>query len=725
MKKRFLKRLFCVLVSILFFVSCGGGGDGTSSTPTDTTTGTTISGVASKGLIFGGTIEIYEITRNGEKGELLGSTDTDNEGRYSLLIDFEGPVLVEVSGGTYTDEATGQTLTLAEPLRAALPFVTTDIEVAVTPVTELAVRIASSTGNMDATKIQEANDLLSQLVGEDIVSTLPADCDDSSAFGSADADAQNYALFLAALSQMSETSGQKLSEVLEAIEEDLEDMQMDQTSGDLLTALNDFLASENNQTGVNEATELVDVIEDIVENGMDPTYRMGSGYLQYRTFESGTAYRGYFSATKSGLPIQIDDVASLTIKNSQNQDVNFSNVGFWNGRYYYYDCRTEPCTEKGPYKESGFYGSLDTLSSDTYRIDLLTTNGQTATTTIPYTVPLALPLVTSASMQSQWSNGDLILSWTNPTGGSNWSEVDQIRVVLFDIENRELLYVSLGVNTQTVTLPSELVAKASKLGVGGVTTWQVQTRAYDTNGMNYARGNSDQKGLSYAIGYSYLQYRTFEDASRNQYRAWMEVRTDGGLAATDDFTNFRITDSSDSIVSPSNTPVLWIPQFPYLIYNCLTTPCTLGNTFEESGFSASYSDLPEGSYQLMADSYEGPLSTVIEFPGKLELPVIPSASMQAQEETNGDLTLSWTNPTTEANWSEVDQIRIVLSDQDGNDLLYVKVKPSDNTVTIPSDAKAIAESISGGTISQWTMQTRAYDQNNINIARGISWYNGN
>jgi hypothetical protein len=52
-------------------------------------------------------------------------------------------------------------------------------------------------------------------------------------------------------------------------------------------------------------------------------------------------------------------------------------------------------------------------------------------------------------------------------------------------------------------------------------------------------------------------------------------------------------------------------------------------------------------------------------------------------------------------------------------------KPTINKITIPASIVDEAESISGGTISQWQMQTRAYNKEKTkNISRGISWYTG-
>jgi hypothetical protein len=132
-----------------------------------------VNGIASKGLISGGTVSVHAIDNNGQKGSLLGSATTDSDGHYAVVIDYDGLILVEITGGTYIDEATGQTKDLVEPLRAALPYTSGDVDVAVTPLTEIAVRLAEASGSMNATNIGDANGLISQILGDDIVSTLP------------------------------------------------------------------------------------------------------------------------------------------------------------------------------------------------------------------------------------------------------------------------------------------------------------------------------------------------------------------------------------------------------------------------------------------------------------------------------------------------------------------------------------------------------------------------
>lgn len=171
-----MKKLLGVGVVFLFFLvsfavlaGCGGGsGGGSSPAAPPSQTSSTVSGVASKGLIAGGDVAVYEIDAGGQKVlPALATGTTGNDSRFSLPIDFTGPVLVEITSGQYIDEASGADTPITQALRAALPSADGDVQVAVTPLTELAVRMAEAGGGFLPDKITAANQLLSQLLGAD------------------------------------------------------------------------------------------------------------------------------------------------------------------------------------------------------------------------------------------------------------------------------------------------------------------------------------------------------------------------------------------------------------------------------------------------------------------------------------------------------------------------------------------------------------------------------
>ncbi len=201
---------------------CGGGGS--SELPAGNTK---INGTAAKGIIYPGLVNVYEVNANGQKGRLLaGSVATDINGKYSAALrSYSGAIVVEASG-TYTDEATGRSMTIdpARPLHAMVESVneTTDNNkvVAVTPLTEIAWRKASGNGRSTTvpSNMTSANKLVSNLFKvNDVVATEPVRPDNASMAG-ASADAQTYTLALATISEMAKSaSGSTDTEKLESV----------------------------------------------------------------------------------------------------------------------------------------------------------------------------------------------------------------------------------------------------------------------------------------------------------------------------------------------------------------------------------------------------------------------------------------------------------------------------------------------------------------------------
>lgn len=272
--KTYVKRvglaLWVVFFSlILILVGCGGGGGG-GTPPADTSY--RVTGVASKGLVRSGQVSVFSIASDGTKETpALAMTSTAADGSYAVEIDYSGPVLVEVTGGTYVDEASGSETALTGVLRAALDDVSNAVEIAVSPLTELAVRRAMVSGKLLAPHIEAANALVGQLVGCDITATLPLDPQDSGAFGAGSADAQNYTLLLAALSQMARSDDfDDIDAVMAALEADLDDSVLDDTYPGLSQALDSFIAGAHNQTGAGNAAALQDLLSDAAK-GLVPT----------------------------------------------------------------------------------------------------------------------------------------------------------------------------------------------------------------------------------------------------------------------------------------------------------------------------------------------------------------------------------------------------------------------------------------------------------------------
>ena len=174
------------LAAAAVLVACGG-----SDTPAAAAASTTITGSAVKGPVNGATVNVYRVDAGGVKGALLATTTTGTGGSYNVtLTGYTGDVLIEVTGGTYTDEATGATRPLSETLRVA----TTSgagggtITGIVTPLTTVAYSLGQVGGTGGVT-LATYNAALSNIASQfnlgttNLVTTLPSVTGTTNAYG--------------------------------------------------------------------------------------------------------------------------------------------------------------------------------------------------------------------------------------------------------------------------------------------------------------------------------------------------------------------------------------------------------------------------------------------------------------------------------------------------------------------------------------------------------------
>jgi hypothetical protein len=190
-----------LLTCLYLLAGCGSSGGGGA------VVSTSIKGTAAKGIIYPGTVVIYAIDNNGQKATTpLATVATDVNGRYNAdLGSYSGGLLLEAYG-TYTDEATGSSVAITPflPLHAVVDAVNNSTNnnrpIAVTPLTELAYRLAGS--NLSAANIAAVNKRVSDLFKiDDIIATLPVKADTASLSAATTAQ-QTYSLLLATISQM-------------------------------------------------------------------------------------------------------------------------------------------------------------------------------------------------------------------------------------------------------------------------------------------------------------------------------------------------------------------------------------------------------------------------------------------------------------------------------------------------------------------------------------------
>lgn len=173
------------LSTAALLVACGGSDDVTTlPNPPVVATATTITGAAIKGPVNGATVTV----KKASDGTVIGTTTTGTGGAYTLSVPYTGDVILEISGGTYTDEATNVSTPLATPLKAVLTANGGSVTGVVTPLTTMAFTNAfpsATTPISSSTFKTHATNLASQfqLTGVDLTTTTPTVTGTTNAYG--------------------------------------------------------------------------------------------------------------------------------------------------------------------------------------------------------------------------------------------------------------------------------------------------------------------------------------------------------------------------------------------------------------------------------------------------------------------------------------------------------------------------------------------------------------
>ena len=124
-----------------------------------------------------------------------------------------------------------------------------------------------------------------------------------------------------------------------------------------------------------------------------------------------------------------------------------------------------------------------------YTYEVTTDDNDIVSDTFNFPGKEELPFVQSATMSNEWIDGSLKLTWENPAEDG----YDQIQIYIWDDDlGADVLYVSLPPNVEELIIPVEWVEIMNDFyNLGDNVVWQVQTRSYTNEGMNYARGYSN------------------------------------------------------------------------------------------------------------------------------------------------------------------------------------------------------------------------------------------
>lgn len=239
---RALVRLLPTLVATALAVAlggCGGGGGGGGPfepSPPPDPAATTITGSVVEGPVSGATVTAYPIM-GGTLGTALGTAVTDANGAFVMpMATTGGPLMLQIAGGSYIDEATGARVTFAPgqmmtTVLSSLASGTASVQV--TPLTAMAQAMAAGMpGGLTAANIDAANAAIGAyfMVG-DIVHTPPVNPLVSGSGTGVAVPMANYGMALAAMAQYAKSNGVPSSSFVGFMMQDAADGVLDGKAG--------------------------------------------------------------------------------------------------------------------------------------------------------------------------------------------------------------------------------------------------------------------------------------------------------------------------------------------------------------------------------------------------------------------------------------------------------------------------------------------------------------
>lgn len=206
--------LLLLLVVVPFLAGCSPGG---SQSLPETRPAGTIKGNVVDGVIVGARVTAYGFT-GGVRGVTLGSAITDEKGSYAIEVQApDQPVLIEVSGGRYVEDASGSSVALADGqvLRAMARYESgKSVDVMVTPLTHLVTGLADykiTNGSPVNQAIMEAMEDINNFFAVDVGRTQPLAIVDANNAISDLNDEILYGFYLAGLSNWTAWAGNENS----------------------------------------------------------------------------------------------------------------------------------------------------------------------------------------------------------------------------------------------------------------------------------------------------------------------------------------------------------------------------------------------------------------------------------------------------------------------------------------------------------------------------------
>ncbi|MBN4058010.1 hypothetical protein JYT34_01055 [Olleya sp. AH-315-K02] len=252
---KILKLLTLLTVVSLLFFQC--------SNDSEELTSSTISGYVVKGPVANAVVTVYQYDQDGTRGEVLISTNSAEDGSFSVEVNFTGVVEIVVTGGVYTDEASMNQVALGSFELRSVVNIQGNVTTGVTALTTIAAaNIDENATEGLAIAIENANRELVEAMGIpnlDISKTIPVDLGQSMNMGAnQDIDSVQYAVLQAGLSQIVETNNldpEALLTLINDLTEDFRDGLFDGRSGEEALTYASGLTPEQAIQGLSIAME--------------------------------------------------------------------------------------------------------------------------------------------------------------------------------------------------------------------------------------------------------------------------------------------------------------------------------------------------------------------------------------------------------------------------------------------------------------------------------------
>ncbi len=289
----FLKLKIIILLLPLLLIGCGGGSG--SDNNTNSTQGSTINAMYSKGPVDGAIATLLDADGNVVAGPVMtvdGSASFTN-------VTYNGPVYASFAGGSYTDEATGATVVLDANFVIRSGVINNSgsgtLDIVATPLTEIAFLRAedAAVGSLDLSTVNTFMDMVADEFGLDginLTEVIPTPLADIT--GTSDSDL--YGAVLAGITQQQLTAGAATDSA--ALLSYITDNVTGLDAGAYTAAVNELLNNALTKISISNITTSaiinavgIDATAPIL-SAVSATPATTSVALQFTSDEAGTAY---------------------------------------------------------------------------------------------------------------------------------------------------------------------------------------------------------------------------------------------------------------------------------------------------------------------------------------------------------------------------------------------------------------------------------------------------